>query len=97
MFEMIYAKIGPAGLVIAGLSFLSLYFFVASIVYLAVVPFGFRRFVVALKKESPKVTEDDAARNRISQVLWSTLEHQTPRSELQGEVSYLFQRNLSRT
>ncbi len=97
MFETIYAKIGPAGVVIAGLSFLSLYFFMASVVYLAVVPAGFRRFVASLKKENPTVTEEDAAKNPIAQVLWTALEHKTPRSELQGEVSYLFQRNLGST
>jgi len=97
MFETIYAKIGPAGLVIAGLSFLSLYFFTASGIYLAVVPVGFRRFVAALKKEKPAVTQEDAEKNPISRVLWTALEHKTPRSELQGEVSYLFQRNLGPT
>ena len=97
MMEAMVAKIGPAGVVIACLSFLSLYFFLAGIVYLAVVSIGFRRFFAALKKAEPAVTEEDAARNPVSQVLWTTLEHGTPRSELQGEVSYLFQRNLGGT
>ncbi len=97
MFETIYAKIGPAGAVIAVLSFISLYFFIASAVYLAVVPVGFRRFVAALKKDEPVVTEEAAAKNPISQVLWTALSHKTPRAELQGEVSYLFQRNFSST
>ena len=97
MFETLYAKIGPAGTVIAVLSFLSLYFFMASAIYLAVVPVGFRRFLAALKKDQPVVTEEDAANNPISQVLWTALEHKTPRTELQGEVSYLFQRNLGGT
>lgn len=95
--DAVYAKIGAAGLVIAGLSFVSLYLFLASMVYLALVPFGFRRFFAALKKAEPSVTEADAERNPISRVLWTTLEHRTARSELQGEVSYLFQRNLGRT
>lgn len=97
MFETIIEKIGPAGIVIAVLSFLSLYFFVASVVYLAVVPAGFRRFVAALKKKEPAVTDEDAARNPMAQVLWTALQHKTARSELQGEVSYLFQRNLGST
>ena len=97
MFETIIEKIGPAGVVIAVLSFLSLYFFVASVVYLAVVPAGFRRFVAALKKKEPAVTDEDAARNPMAQVLWTALQHKTARSELQGEVSYLFQRNLGST
>jgi len=97
MFETIYAKIGPAGFVIAVLSFLSLYFFMASSIYLVWVPRGFRRFFAALKKDGPIVTEEDAAKNPISQVLWTAVEHKTPRAELQGEVSYLFQRNLSST
>jgi len=97
MFETLYVKIGPAGAVIAVLSFLSLYFFMASAIYLAVVPVGFRRFLAALKKDQPVVTEEDAANNPISQVLWTALEHKTPRTELQGEVSYLFQRNLGGT
>ncbi|HKL20686.1 MAG TPA: MotA/TolQ/ExbB proton channel family protein [Tichowtungia sp.] len=97
MFETMYAKIGPAGVVIAVLSFLSLYFFAASGIYLAVIPRGFRRFVDALKKKEPAMTEEDAEKNPISRVLWTALEHKTPRSELQGEVSYLFQRNLGST
>lgn len=97
MFETIFEKIGPAGVVIAVLSFLSLYFFTASGIYLAVVPVGFRRFVAALKKKEPVMTEEDAAQNPVSKVLWTALEHKTPRSELQGEVSYLFQRNLGST
>lgn len=97
MFETIFEKIGPAGVVIAVLSFLSLYFFTVSAIYLAVVPVGFRRFVAALKKKEPAMTAEDAEKNPISRVLWTALEHQTARSELQGEVSYLFQRNLSST
>lgn len=97
MFEAVYAKIGPAGLVIAVLSFVSLYLFLSGLIYLAVVPVGFRRFVAALKKKSPTVTEEDAAKNPIAHVLWTALAHKTARSELQGEVAYLFQRNLSGT
>lgn len=97
MFEAIVDKIGPAGVVIAGLSFLSLYFFLVSAIYLAVVPRGFRRFVDALKKKEPAMTEEDAEKNPISRVLWTALEHKTARSELQGEVSYLFQRSLGGT
>ena len=97
MFETIYAKIGPTGAVIAVLSFLSLYFFLTGLIYLAIVPASFRRFVAALKKAAPAVTEKDAAQNPMAQVLWTALEHKTPRSELQGEVSYLFQRNLGGT
>jgi biopolymer transport protein ExbB len=97
MFESMYEKIGPAGVVIAVLSFLSLYFFMASSIYLAVVPVGFRRFVAALKKKEPAMSEQDAETNPISRVLWTALEHKTPRTELQGEVSYLFQRNLGAT
>jgi biopolymer transport protein ExbB len=97
MLETVVEKIGPAGVVIAVLSFISLYFFTASAIYLAWVPAGFRRFVAALTKESPKMTAEDAAKNPIAQVLWTALEHKTPRSELQSEVSYLFQRNLGAT
>ena len=97
MFETIYAKIGPAGLVIVALSFISLYLFLVSVIYLAWIPSGFHRFWVALKKEKPVQTEVDAAKNPISQVLWTALTHKTPRAELQGEVSYLFQRNLGGT
>jgi biopolymer transport protein ExbB len=97
MFDAMYAKIGPAGVVIAALSFVSLYLFLSSGVYLFVVPRGFRRFAAALKKEKPVVTAEDAASNPMSQVLWTALEHKTARSELQGEVQYLFQRSLSST
>ncbi len=97
MFEAVYVKIGPAGAVIAVLSFLSLYLFVASAIYLAVVPVGFRRFLAALKKAEPPVTEEDAKKNPLSSVIWTALAHKTPRAELQGEVQYLFQRNFSAT
>lgn len=94
MFDAIYDKIGPAGAVIAVLSFLSLYFFFAGILYLAWVPLGFRRFLAALRRESPPVTEEQARKNPVSSVLWTVLEHKTTRAELQGEVQYLFQRNF---
>jgi len=97
MFETIYAKIGPAGVVIAILSFISVYFFLASAIYLAWVPRGFRKFLTALKKEQPPVTEGEAQKNPISMVVWTALEHKTPRAELQGEISYLFQRNFGST
>ena len=97
MFDAIYAKIGPAGLVIAGLSFVSFYLFLASAIYLAWIPSGFRRFVVALKRPEPPVTEEESQGNPMSRVLWTTLQHKTPRSELQGEIQYLFQRHLSQT
>jgi biopolymer transport protein ExbB len=97
MFEAIYAKIGPSGAVIAVLSFLSLYFFLASVIYLAWVPRGFRRFFAAMKKESPPVTEEQARQNPMSSILWDTFAHKTPRAELQGEVQYLFQRNFGKT
>ena len=97
MFEAFYDKIGPAGVVIAVLSFISLYLFLASAIYLAWVPRGFRRFLVALKKEQPPVTEEQASANPLSMVVWTALTHKTSRAELQGEVSYLFQRNFGRT
>ena len=95
MMDVIVAKIGPAGVVIAGLSFISFYLFVASGTYLLWVPKGFRRFAAGLKQSEPKLTEADAAANPISRVLWTALAHKTPRAELQGEVQYLFQRHLS--
>jgi len=97
MFEAMYAKIGPAGVVIAVLSFISVYFFLASAVYLAWVPRGFRAFFAALKRPEPSVTEEQARENPMSCVVWTALEHKTRRSELQGEVQYLFQRNFSST
>ena len=97
MFTTIYAKVGPAGLVIFALSFVSLYLFLASTVYLAIVPVGFRRFLERLKKDAPPVTAEDAEQNALSKVLWTVFDQRTPRAELQGEVSYLFQRNLSST
>ncbi len=97
MFEALYDKIGPAGAVIALLSFISLYLFLASAIYLAWVPFGFRRFLAALKKDQPSVTEEQAKKNPLSWVVWTALIHKTPRAELQGEISYLFQRNFGRT
>ncbi len=93
MIEALYDKIGPAGAVIAVLSFLSLYFFLASLIYLAWVPRGFRRFLAAFRRETPPVTEEQARKNPISSVLWTVMEHRTPRAELQNEVQYLFQRN----
>jgi len=97
MFEDIYEKIGPAGAVIAVLSFVSFYFFLASSIYLVWVPRGFRKFIDALKKPEPPVTEDQARENSVSCVVWTALQHNTPRSELQGEIQYLFQRNLGST
>ncbi len=97
MVEMIYAKIGPAGAVIAVLSFFSVYFFLASMIYLAWVPLGFRRFLADLRKENASITGDTAKKNPISSVVWTALEHKIPRSELQGEISYLFQRNFGGT
>lgn len=93
MFEF-YDKIGPAGVVIAALSFLSIYLFLASLLYLAWVPHGFRRFLAALRLPEPPVTEEQARKNPINSVIWTVMEHKTPRAELQGEVQYLFQRNL---
>lgn len=94
MLDAFYDKIGPAGAVIAVLSFLSLYFFLSSLIYLAWVPRGFRRFLCAFRKESPPVTGQQARRNPISSVLWTVMEHRTPRAELQSEVQYLFQRTF---
>lgn len=97
MLEAIYAKIGPAGAVIAVLSFLSLYFFLASVIYLAWVPRGFRRFFAAMKQAAPPVTELQARENPMSAILWDVFAHKTPRVELQSEVQYLFQRNFGKT
>lgn len=92
MFEAMYAKVGPAGAVIAALSFLSLYFFVSSALYLALIPLKFRRFFEALRADSPAAAAEP--KNPMSRVLWTACKHQTPRAELQEEISYLFQRNL---
>ncbi len=97
MFEALYDKIGPAGVVIAALSFISLYLFLASAIYLAWVPRGFRRFLGALKKDQPAVTEEQASTNPLSLVVWTALTHKTMRAELQGEIAYLFQRNFGST
>ena len=91
-----YDKIGPAGVVIAVLSFISLHFFLASVIYLAWVPVGFKTFLAALKKDEPPVTEELAKKNALSTVVWTALVHKTPRAELQGEVQYLFQRNFGK-
>ena len=92
-----YDKIGPAGVVIAALSFISLHFFLASVIYLAWVPVGFKKFLTALKKDEPPVTEEQAKQNALSTMVWTALVHKTPRAELQGEVQYLFQRNFGKT
>ena len=97
MFETFYDKIGPAGAVIAILSFISLYLFLASAIYLAWVPRGFRKFLTALKKDQPAVTEEKASANPLSLVVWTAITHKTTRAELQGEISYLFQRNFGST
>ncbi len=75
MFETIYAKIGPAGVVIAILAFISIYFFLASAIYLAWVPRGFRKFLAALKKEQPPVTEKEAREIPNSRTVWSVGSH----------------------
>jgi len=97
MLESIYDKIGPAGAVIAVLSFLSLYLFLASALYLAWIPRGFRAFLVTLNPSQLSETEEQACKNPMSQVIWTALTHKTPRAELQGEMQYLFQRNLGST
>lgn len=97
MVELMYDKVGPAGAVIALLSFLSLYFFVSAAIWLAWVPRGFRRFCAALRRAEPPVTEALAHGNPMSSILWYVFAHKTPRAELQSEVQYLFQRNFGKT
>jgi biopolymer transport protein ExbB len=94
MSENIVQTIGPAGFALIGLAFLSLYLFLFVGVYLAWVPLRFRSFCSELRKTDLSKTEALSENNPISRVLWIVLAHQTPRSELQGEVQYLFQRNL---
>ncbi len=97
MFVGLYDKIGMAGVVLAFLPFFSLYFFFQSLIYLAWVPRGFRKFRAAFEKPEPAVTEEQSRTNPLSSVLWDVLKHQTPRGEVQEEVQYLFQRTFGRT
>lgn len=97
MFEGIYDKIGMAGVVLAFLPFFSLYFFFQTLIYLAWVPRGFKKFRTALELSAPVVTEEQSRSNPLSSVLWDVLKHQTPRGEVQEEVQYLFQRNFGAT
>lgn len=97
MFDGIYDKIGMAGVVLAFLPFFSLYFFFQSLIYLAWVPLGFKKFRLAFESPAPAVTESQARCNPLSSVLWDVLKHQTPRGEVQEEVQYLFQRTFGRT
>jgi biopolymer transport protein ExbB len=97
MVEGIYDKIGMAGVVLAILPFFSLYFFIQTLIYLAWVPRGFRKFRAAFESPAPAVTEEQSRRNPLSSVLWDVLKHQTPRGEVQEEVQYLFQRTFGRT
>ncbi len=97
MFEGIYDKIGMAGVVLAFLPFFSLYFFLQTLIYLAWVPRGFRKFRTAFESPAPAVTEEQSRCNPLSSVLWDVLKHQTPRGEVQEEVQYLFQRTFGRT
>jgi len=97
MFEGIYDKIGMAGVVLAFLPFFSLYFFSQSLIYLAWVPRGFKKFRAAMEVPEPSVTEEQSRGNPLSSVLWDVLKHQTPRGEMQEEVQYLFQRNFGAT
>jgi biopolymer transport protein ExbB len=97
MFEGVYDKIGMAGAVLAFLPFFSLYFFLQTLIYLAWVPRGFRKFRSALEMPAPAVTGEQASGNPLSAILWDVLKHQTPRGEMQEEVQYLFQRNFGAT
>lgn len=97
MFNGIYDKIGMAGVVLAFLPLLSLYFFFQPLIYLVWVPRGFRKFLAAFEQPAPAVTEEQARCNPLSSVLWDVLKHQTPRGEVQEEVQYLFQRNFGAT
>ncbi|MDK2857613.1 MAG: biopolymer transport protein ExbB [Verrucomicrobiota bacterium] len=97
MVEAVYEKIGPVGAVIAALSFVSLYLFLASGFYLAWVPHSYRKFLKAFRQPEPAVTEAQSQKNPLSSVLWTTLAHKPLRSEIQGEVQYLFQRSFSST
>lgn len=97
MFDGIYDKIGMAGVVLAFLPFFSLYFFFQTLIYLAWVPRGFKKFRLAFESPAPAVTESQARCNPLSSVLWDVLKHQTPRGEVQEEVQYLFQRTFGRT
>ncbi|MBM4152258.1 MAG: MotA/TolQ/ExbB proton channel family protein [Kiritimatiellaceae bacterium] len=97
MIEAIYEKIGPSGVVLAFFPLVSLYFFFASMLYLAWVPRAFRQSVAALKRSEQSMTEDQARINPMCSILWDLRAHQTPRNELQGEVQYLFQRHFGRT
>ena len=97
MFEGVYDKIGMAGVVLAFLPFFSLYFFFQTLIYLAWVPRGFKKFRAALETPAPAVTEEQSRSNPLSSVLWDVLKHQTPRGEVQEEVQYLFQRNFGGT
>ncbi len=59
MYADIYTKIGPAGVVIAVLSFVSFYLFLASSIYLAWIARGFRQFKLAIQKREPAVTKEN--------------------------------------
>lgn len=93
--EGIIERIGPAGIVIAALSFASVYLFLAAAIYLAWIPRGYRSFCAAFRRPEPSVTEEQARANPLSLVLWTTVAHRPLRSEIQDEVQYLFQRELN--
>ena len=95
MWADVYDKIGPSGVAIAVLAFVSVYLLFYGALYMAWVPFGYRRFLAALKRPEPPVTDELAARNPLSSVVWTVLSNKTPRAEIQSEVQYFFQRSFS--
>lgn len=86
-------KIGPVGLVIAGLAVISLYLFIFIAVYLQWMRGTFRKVLPGLRQRDAAVKET-VCRHPLGGVVWCALANQTPRGELQTEVQYLFQRNL---
>ncbi len=94
MLEIIYEKIGAAGIVIAILSFVSLYLFLSATIYLAWIPHSHRRFCAMFQSSESTKLVQQAKKNPLSFVWLTTLKNKPLRSELQGETQYLFQRSF---
>lgn len=97
MYE-IYSRIGMAGVVLVGISIISLYFSVKNIALLTLISRDFRqRFASIEAGEKSYATELHQAKNPLIGIIAAVVEtHATHSNDIRAEVAYLFHRNFER-
>ncbi len=92
----LYAKIGPAGVVLVGLAFVSLFLAVKNLLYIFMVERDFKHFFHKVEVGEIDLLKEPETKNPLSKIVTEVATHHQHHSpDLRAEVGYLFHKSFN--